>query len=149
MTSSRTTILAGVVAALTLTGVAAVAAGTAVADRQAAMKAMGGSMKAASGLMTPTTFNAAQAKTAMDALAADAEKLKGLFPADSLSDPKTAADPKIGQNRADFDKRLDALAAAATTAGEAKDADGFKAALRPMGDICRSCHQVYRMRKPA
>jgi cytochrome c556 len=147
MTSSRTVLAAacGVAAALAIAVVAASAAGTAVADRQAAMKAMGGDMKAASGAITP--YDAAKAKAAMDGLAGTARKLKTLFPADSASDPKTAADPKIWTNTADFNKRLDALAAAATAAGKATDSDSFKAAFKPVGDSCKSCHDVYRMKK--
>ena len=149
MTSSRTLLAAacGLASALAIAVVAASAAGTAVADRQAAMKSMGADMKAASGAITP--YDAAKAKSAMDSLAGEAKKLKSLFPADSNADPKSAADPKIWSNKADFDKRLDALAAAATAAGKAKDGDAFKAAFKPVGDSCKSCHDVYRMKKKA
>src|SRR5471030_1665263 len=82
----------------------AASAGNPVEDRQATMKAVGQSMKEAAAINTPATFDAAKAKTLMDGVAADAKKLHGLYPAGSDADPKTAADPKIWDNKADFDK---------------------------------------------
>ena len=73
----------------------AISAGNPVEDRQAAMKAVGQSMKEGAGVNSPTTFDAAKAKSAMDAVATDAKKLHGLYPAGSGADPKSAADPKI------------------------------------------------------
>ena len=70
------------------------------------MKDVGQSMKEAAGLNSPATFDAAKAKALMDGVAADAKKLNGLYPAGSGADPKSAADPKIWENKADFDKRL-------------------------------------------
>ncbi|HEY3950013.1 cytochrome c [Phenylobacterium sp.] len=126
---------------------AAISAGNPVEDRQAAMKAVGQSMKEGAGINNPTAFDAAKAKTAMESVAANAKKLHGLYPAGSDKDPKTEADPKIWENKADFDKRLTELASLATTASKATTADAYKPAYAAVGATCKSCHDVYRMKK--
>jgi cytochrome c556 len=126
---------------------AAVSAGNPVEDRQATMKAVGQAMKEGAGVNSPATFDAAKAKTLMDGVAADAKKLHGLYPAGSDKDPKTAADPKIWDNKADFDKRLTEMATLASTAGKATTADAFKPAYAAVGATCKSCHDLYRKKK--
>ena len=126
---------------------AAASAGSPVEERQATMKHVGQSMKEASALNSAAGFDAAKVKTLMDGVSADAKKLKGLYPANSATDPKTEADPKIWQNRADFDKRLAEMGSLAIAAEKAKDADAFKPAFKALGDTCKSCHDVYRMKK--
>ncbi len=127
---------------------AAASAGSPVEARQAAMKELGLSMKGAGAYMAPdAAYDAAKVKALMDTMAADAKKLKNLFPADSASDPKTAADPKVWQDKADFNKHLAALGAAAAAAAKAKDTDAFKPAFKAVGETCKACHDVYRMKK--
>jgi cytochrome c556 len=126
---------------------AAVSAGNPVEDRQATMKSVGQSMKEAAAINTPATFDAAKAKSLMDTVAGDAKKLHGLYPAGSDKDPKTAADPKIWENKADFDKRLAEMGTLATTAGKATTADAFKPAYTAVGATCKSCHDLYRKKK--
>ena len=147
MKTSRTVLWAALAgASLTLSlATAAVSAGSVVEERQATMKGVGQSMKEASGLSS--AFDAAKAKSTMDAVAGAAKKLKTLYPAESASDPKTAADPTVWQNKADFDKRLAEMGTLATAAGKAKDADSFKTSFKALGDTCKSCHDVYRMKK--
>jgi cytochrome c556 len=140
------TAVAGVGLALGVT-CAAVSAGNPVEDRQATMKSVGQSMKEAAGINSPATFDAAKARTAMDTVAADAKKLHSLYPAGSDKDPKSAADPKIWQNKADFDKRLNEMASLAAAAGKTTSADAFKPAFAAVGATCKSCHDVYRMKK--
>jgi cytochrome c556 len=136
----------GAALALSL-GFAAMSAGAPMEDRQATMKAVGQSMKEGAGLNSPATFDAAKAKTAMDSVAAAAKKLKSLYPAGSGSDPKSAADPKIWENKADFDKKLAEMGAAATAAGKATTAETFKPAYAALGATCKSCHDIYRKKK--
>jgi cytochrome c556 len=126
---------------------AAISAGNPVEERQATMKAVGQSMKEAAAINTPATFDAAKAKSLMDGIAANAKKLHGLYPAGSDKDAKTEADPKVWENKADFDKRLTEMATLATTAGKASDAAAFKPAYAAVGATCKSCHDVYRMKK--
>ena len=125
----------------------ALSAGNPVEDRQATMKAVGQSMKEAAAINTPATFDAAKAKTLMDGVAADAKKLHGLYPAGSGADPKTAADPKIWENKADFDKRLAEMGTLAATAGKTSTAETFKPAYAAVGATCKGCHDLYRKKK--
>jgi cytochrome c556 len=126
---------------------AAVSAGNPVEDRQAAMKAVGQSMKEGAGINTPATFDAAKAKTIMESVAANAKKLHGLYPAGSDKDPKTEADPKIWENKADFDKRLTELGTLATAASKATTAEAYKPAYVAVGGTCKGCHDLYRKKK--
>lgn len=146
---TRHRLLTWAVAATTAAAVAmsASAAGTQVADRQAAMKAIGGGMKDASSVLG--TFDAAKAKAAMDTVASNAKKAKGLFPAGTDKDPKSEADPKIWTNKADFDKRLAELATLAAAASKANTPETFKPAFQKVGATCKGCHDVYRMKKKA
>jgi cytochrome c556 len=112
------------------------------------MKAIGQAMKDGAGLNSAATFDAAKAKAAMGAVATAATKAGTLFPAGSGTDPKTAADPKIWDNNADFQKRLTELATLATTAGASADAAAYGPAFKAVGATCKSCHDVYRKKKP-
>lgn len=134
------------VAGLTSAAIATSAmAANPVEDRQAAMKAIAAGMKDSSALLG--AFDAAKAKTAMASISSNAKKAKGLFPAGSDKDPKTEADPKVWQNKADFDKRLAELVTLADAAGKATSADDFKPAFQKVGGTCKGCHDVYRMKK--
>ncbi len=137
-------------AAVLTAGISSLALASAdpVTERQDTMKAIGQSMKDGVGLTAPTTFDAAKAKAAMGTVAADAKKLSTLFPAGSDADPKTAADPKIWQDTADFNKRLAELATLATAAGDATTVDDYRTAFKAVGATCKSCHDVYRKKKP-
>jgi len=150
MTRSRTVVWAAVMGAglaLGLTCVAA-SAGNPVEERQATMKQVGQTMKEATAFTSAQTpFDAAKVKTLMDGVAGSAKKLKGLYPANTATDPKTSADPKVWENKADFDKRLAEMGTLATAAGKAKDTDSFKTAFKALGETCKSCHDVYRMKK--
>jgi cytochrome c556 len=128
-------------------GFAAISAGNPVEDRQAAMKAVGQSMKEGAGINSAATFDAAKAKTIMETVAATAKKLHGLYPAGSDKDPKTEADPKIWENKADFDKRLAELGTLATAASKTTTADAYKPAYAAVGGTCKGCHDLYRMKK--
>ncbi len=126
---------------------AAVSAGNPVEDRQAAMKAVGQSMKEAAAINSPATFDAAKAKALMTAVADDVKKLHGLYPAGSDKDPKTAADPKIWENKADFDKRYAEMGTLAVAASKAATAEAFKPAYAAVGGTCKGCHDLYRKKK--
>jgi cytochrome c556 len=148
MTRASTVLWAAGGACLALSvAFAAVSAGNPVEDRQATMKAVGQSMKEAAAINTPATFDATKAKTLMDGVAADAKKLHGLYPAGSDKDPKTAADPKIWDNKADFDKRLAEMGTLASAAGKTSTAETFKPAYAAVGATCKGCHDLYRKKK--
>lgn len=123
-------------------------AGNPVEERQATMKHIGQSVKEASGYMTgKDPWDAAKVKALMAGISADAKKAHGLFPKGSDKDPKSEALPKIWESKADFDKKLDDLAAAATAAGKSANADEFKTNFKAIGATCKSCHDAYRAKK--
>ena len=59
---------------------------------------------------------------------------------------KTKAKPEIWKNRADFDKKLDALGseAAKLPAVASADNDDFKKQVNATGKACKSCHDDYK-----
>lgn len=124
---------------------ATAAAATPTAQRQAAMKAIGQSMKDGAALNSAKTpYDPAKAKAAMGSAAASARKLRTLFPANSASDPKSAALPVLWTKKADFDRRLDEFAKLADTAANAKTAEAYKPAFLAVGATCKGCHDLYR-----
>ncbi|WP_372782021.1 cytochrome c [Phenylobacterium sp.] len=139
--------IAGVGLALAI-GCVAVAAGSPMEDRQATMKQVGQTMKESSAFTSAATpFDAAKVKTLMDGVAGAAKKLHGLYPAGSGADPKSAADPKVWENKADFDKRLAEMGTLAAAAGKTTSTDTFKPAFAALGATCKSCHDIYRKKK--
>ena len=119
-----------------------------VEDRQADMKAIAQAMKDGAGLNSAGTFDAAKAKATMAKVADAAKKAGTLFPKGSDADPKTAADAKVWSDSADFNKRLTELATLATAAGNAPDVATYGPAFKAVGATCKSCHDVYRKKKP-
>ncbi|HXA38255.1 MAG TPA: cytochrome c [Phenylobacterium sp.] len=152
MTPSRTALWATAAGAVLAIGISSLAlsAGNPVEERQATMKHVGQTMKESAAFTSAATpFDAAKVKTLMDGLGADAKKLHGLYPAGSGADPKTAADPKVWENKADFDKRLAEMGTLAAAAGKATSAESFKPAFAAVGASCKSCHDIYRKKKAA
>ena len=147
MTMSRTVFwAAGAGLALSIAGLTAWAGP--MEDRQAAMKQVAQSMKEASAFTSAQTpFDAAKAKASMGQISDAARKLKGLYPAGSGTDPKSAADPKVWENKADFDKRLAEMGTLAAAAGKSADQAAFKTAFGEVGASCKSCHDIYRKKK--
>lgn len=96
------------------------------------------------------TPDARQLASGAAALSRWAHALPGLFPAGTSATDmpgETTASPAIWANRADFEARAAAYAAAADKLGElSEDTAAFKAQLAVVNDSCRSCHQPYRVR---
>jgi cytochrome c556 len=150
MKRSRTvlwTALTGAGVAFAIAGVAA-SAGNPMEERQATMKQVGQTMKEATAFTSAQTpFDPAKVKGLMDGVAGAAKKLHGLYPVGSGADPKSAADPKIWEDKADFDKRLTEMTSLASAAGKTTSTDTFKPAFSALGATCKSCHDIYRKKK--
>ena len=148
MTRTRTVLAAAAGSALALCLVGVSAAQDPVATRQALMKGVGQSMKDASGFATgQTPWDPAKVKAVTGALAASGKKAQGLFPASTAAHAKSQTDPKVWQNKADFDKRLGEMSALATAAGKAPNMEAYRPAFQKLSATCKSCHDLYRKKK--
>jgi len=143
-------------AAMVLAGAAVAAEGRApatpgdaasvIAGRQAAFRMSGalmGSMKAAS---TAPGTDVTKLGFAARSVAAWAKALPGMFPAGS-NVPPTGALPTVWSDRAGFEAKAAAYAAAADKLAElakAGDAPGFAKQIEVVGAACNACHEVYR-----
>lgn len=124
-----------------------------IEQRQAAMKANGGAMKA----LVPMArgeqpWNQGAAIQALDTLQKNGAATPNLFPRGSGSEAgvKTAALPSIWEKWADFQ----AAAKTQADAGEsllklarANDEAGFKAGFAAMGRACGGCHEPFRAKQ--
>lgn len=147
---SRSKVLVGL---SILAGVAVIASGVAaapdlIAKRKEMMKAVGGATKQSVQMIKgEIPFDAAKAKTNMDAIAAW-EDSAALFPKGTDVGDTTAA-PKIWETFDDFDSKGKKLAEDATKAGAAaaEGLEAFKTAFGEVAKNCKSCHQDYRVKK--
>lgn len=121
-----------------------------VAARKAAFNlsaAVAGGLNAQAHAPTP---DSRQLSSGAQALSRWAHALPGLFPAGTSATDmpgETTASPAIWANRADFEAKAAAYAAAADRLGElSEDTEAFKAQLVVVSDSCKSCHQPYRVR---
>jgi cytochrome c556 len=120
-----------------------------IADREAAMKGLGKAV----GTIAPfakgeAPFDAAAISAALTALNESAQKIDVavMFPAGSNSDE---ASPKIWENLADFQAKMDQLKAdtAAAAAAPAADLAGLQAQFGAVTKNCGGCHELYRVKK--
>jgi cytochrome c556 len=120
-------------------------AATPTEQRQASMKQIAQSMKEGAAFNAANApFDGGKVKTIMGGVAKTAKTLHGLFPAQSASDPKTAALPVAWSQKADLARRIDELARLADAASKAKSAEAYKPAFLAVGATCKSCHDTYR-----
>jgi cytochrome c556 len=116
----------------------------AVADRMAAMTAIGGSMKTLGGMAKGATdFDAAIAQAAIDTIEAQAAAVPVLFEAQE-TDPMSESKPEIWSNWDDFVSKANSLNAAAAGI-TITDAASVGPALGAVGGSCKDCHSKYRM----
>ncbi|GLS32894.1 Cytochrome c556 [Mesorhizobium albiziae] len=137
------------ISALALAGTAAFA--DPIADRKALMKANGKAAGALSAIVKgEQPFDAAAVLAALTTLSENASKIDvaALFPAGSDKGDTTAS-PKIWENTADFQARVDKLKTdtAAAVAAPPADVDSLKATLGTIGNNCGGCHENFRIKK--
>ena len=131
--------------------VASAASADPLADRKALMKANGKAM----GVLVPITkgekpFDAAVVLDALNTLNNDAQKMDvaALFPAGSdVGD--TTASPKIWEDMAGFQAKVDKFKAdaAAAAAAPPQDAAALGATVGAIGSNCGGCHETFRVKK--
>jgi cytochrome c556 len=135
------------IAALAVGVTAVVAQGDPIAQRRAAMKAVGDQNRIAGEMIDgKTPFSADAAKKVLATFNDSATKLKALFP-DSSKTGDTNALPAIWDNKADFDAKLTKFATEAKAAeGKVNSLDSFKAEMAEVRKNCGGCHTTYRKR---
>jgi cytochrome c556 len=115
-------------------------------EREATMKKIGGSVKALTTMGKSGTFDQAVAQKEGNAIAADFDHFKDLFPEGSEKQDDKAL-PAIWSDRAGFEQhRMDAKNAALAVAA-ATDMDGFQMAMKTLGGACGACHKQYRAKE--
>lgn len=139
-------------AALTALVLPAAAADDPVAVRQALMSSNGSSAAVFGGVSKDEIeYTPAIGKAAITAMAAAAMAFGDYFPEGSADDERTDASPKIWEDMAGFQAELDDFVAKSQAAVEASgktgpaDIDAFKAAMGPVVETCKSCHETYRL----
>jgi cytochrome c556 len=120
-----------------------------IALRKANMKALSAKLadvgKMAKG---EAPFDLAKVQAGLKAIEETSKAQLPLFPESSKAGSETTASPKIWENKADFDARYTALAAAAQAAeSKITDEASFKATFPTVTKNCGACHELYRVRK--
>lgn len=128
-------------------GLAAGAWANTPAERESAMKGMGGALRGLTQMMRGEMIDPAAAGRYADAVAATAKAMTAMFPEGARPDGR--ARPEVWSNRAafitvanDFAASTDRLAAAARAGDRAQ----MGAALQAVGDGCNTCHNQFRAR---
>ena len=146
---NRIRLLAGLAAAAV--AMPALAAEDPIAVRQALMSSNGASGAVAGAMLKDElAYNPMVAKSVIASLHATAMAVGDFFPEGSLDPTRSEALAKIWEDSAGFDaavaKFQEAAAAANTASGKAGPADkaAFGAAMTPIFDACKGCHETYR-----
>ena len=144
--------LALALSVVAMSATAGLAADDPIAARKALMQSNGAVVGVAAAMMKQELdYNPAVAKAAIAALHGVAMAYGDFFPEGSDDAARSNASPKIWQDMAGFEAELakfqDATAKAREIAGKAgpADADAFKAAMGPIFDSCKTCHEAYRL----
>jgi len=114
-----------------------------VKARMEGMGVLGAQTKIVSQMAKGTApFDAAKARTAIELMQAETQRVPALFEAEA-DDPKSEAKPAIWTDWAAFTARTDALSNA-LDAADVTSPDALNATLRKIGTTCGGCHQQFR-----
>jgi cytochrome c556 len=121
------------------------AQGTAIADRKAAFKAMGGASRDVGAMNKgEIPFDLSKVQAALAVFQAEAAKLKSMFP-DGSDKGETNTLPVAFTKKTEFIAGFDKLAADSKAAAAAiKDEASFKANIGKVFGNCGACHKDYR-----
>lgn len=142
-------------------GAAAVLAGTALAQdtdpiaaRQALMHANGGAAGLSGGILKgELDYEPRLGRAAILAFNASAATFTDYLPEGSADPERSRASPKIWEDWEGFMAEWNEFQSAVESAKEAAgkegpaDAEAFKAAVQPILETCKSCHETYRLEK--
>jgi cytochrome c556 len=131
--------------------VPALAAEDPIAVRQALMASNGAAGAVAGAMLKDElAYNPLIAKSAIASLDATAQAIGDFFPVGTLDPARSEALPKIWEDPAGFTAALAKFQEATAAAAEASGRDGpadkaaFGAAMAPVFDTCKGCHETYR-----
>jgi cytochrome c556 len=140
-------------AAFALAATPALAAEDPIVARQLIMGANGGAAGVATGILKDEiAYSPVLGKSVLATLAAGAATVGDYFPEGSLDPARSKAAPKIWEDAAGFDKALADFASDAGAGLEAAGRDGpadkaaFAAAVQPVLENCKTCHEGFRVR---
>lgn len=148
MSFKKIAVITATAATLALTAFAA--AHSPIAQRQAAMKAIGGQMKTLGGMAQgKVAYDDLTAISALEIMREAAATARSLFPAGSDTGEETRAKPEIWAADSDFDARMGQLIASldAAIAAEPADAASFRPLFGAVAGNCKGCHEKYRAPK--
>lgn len=119
----------------------------AIAERKAAMKAVGGAAKAVGDMAKgDVAFDGAKAAAAFKTMEVEFIKARALFTDDSKTGGDTTASPVVWEKKADFQAKFDkAIADAKAASAGVKDLDALKSLQKSVGANCGGCHKDYRV----
>ncbi|MCP8897069.1 cytochrome c [Shinella daejeonensis] len=118
--------------------------------RQEMMKKVGGAMGALAGIAKgEKPFDADVVKASLTTMDEVAKAFPDQFPPGSETGAETEAGPKIWEDAAGFKAESDKFAASieAVLASPPADQAAVGPALGSLGASCKSCHEVYRVKK--
>ena len=129
----------------------ALAAEDPIAVRQTLMSSNGASAAVAGAILKDElAYSPAVAKAVLSSFDAVAAAYGDFFPEGTLDPARSEASPKIWEDPAGFAAELAKFRQAAAAASEASGRDGpadkaaFQAAVQPVFETCRSCHEGFR-----
>ena len=148
-TKLRMLIALAVVAAVASITLAAVTATAAIKERQKAMEDIRQAMTVFGAIAKKEApFDAEVVKASAETIANRLNTAADLFPDGSdKGDVETWAKPEIWSDRENFQKGLQAAAAAAVAMQSVTDEAAFGPALGALGNGCKTCHDAYRRPK--
>ncbi len=142
-------ILVGAAVAL---ATAAFAAGDPITTRQLLMDNNGAAAGLAAAVMKDeVAYSPVIGKAVIQAFAATAHAYGDFFPEGSTDPARSAASPKIWEDAAGFQAELEKFMASADAALAASGREGpadkaaFTAAVQPIFEGCKTCHEGYRL----
>jgi cytochrome c556 len=137
---------------LALAATAAIAADDPIAVRQALMANNGAAAGVAGAIMKDElAYSPVLGKVVIAAMSATAHAIGDFFPEGSVDPEKSNAAPKIWEDMAGFQSTLGDFRQDVSAAVEASGKDGppdkaaFAAAIQPVLENCKTCHETYRI----
>ncbi|MBZ8133121.1 cytochrome c [Afifella sp. IM 167] len=122
----------------------------AISARQSIMKSFGASAKVGGGMMKgEIPYNPAVGAMVIATINAGAHSVGHFFPEDSKTGGDTEASPKIWEDMAGFNAKIEELQSSTemAMASPPADLDAFKAAFGDIAKNCKSCHEDYKLDK--